>query len=155
MGLFLAGAALAAHVKGERSNRAADPSPLSGRVFDGDGQPLIATHSRKNGQRYRYYVSRALHLSTARDGLRLAAPELERLVVEELSKLLADPLALIDRAKLAVAAGTIDGVLGKAAVLAAELKHGQCVPPAFVERVVVGGEAIVLQLGAATRLLLA
>src|SRR4051794_23170781 len=37
-----------------------DPSPLTGLLFDADGERLTPSHALKKGVRYRYYVSRNL-----------------------------------------------------------------------------------------------
>ena len=55
-----------------------NPSPLAGRVFDGNGEPLTPSHSNKKGQRYRYYVSRDRKI-------RLPAAELENGVANALA----------------------------------------------------------------------
>ena len=55
-----------------------NPSPLAGRVFDETGQPLTPSHSNKNGQLYRYYVSRDRKI-------RLPAVELENAVANALA----------------------------------------------------------------------
>lgn len=54
------------------------PSPLAGRVFDGNGESLTPSHSSKKGQRYRYYVSRDRKT-------RLSAVELENGVANALA----------------------------------------------------------------------
>ena len=38
----------------------AAPSPLAGKLFDETGDRLTPSHTKKNGQRLRYYVSRRL-----------------------------------------------------------------------------------------------
>jgi hypothetical protein len=48
----------AARTRG-RSN-AAERSPLAGKLFDEIGDRLTPSHSRKNGKRLRYYISRRL-----------------------------------------------------------------------------------------------
>ena len=61
----------------------APPSPLAGKLFDANDQPLYAQGAAKAGRRYRYYVSRALVRGRANDrprGWRVAARELERAV---------------------------------------------------------------------------
>lgn len=55
-----------------------NPSPLAGRVFDGNGEPLTPSHSTKKGQRYRYYISRDRKI-------RLPAAELENGVANALA----------------------------------------------------------------------
>ncbi|MGA8568878.1 MAG: recombinase family protein, partial [Candidatus Binataceae bacterium] len=67
----------AAH--GRQSSTSAIASPLAGKIFDADGEPLYAQGAAKAGRRYRYYVSRSLvngSSSDDRKGWRLAAPEL-------------------------------------------------------------------------------
>ena len=56
-------------------------SPLAGKLFDADGQPLYVQGATKGRRRYRYYVSKGLVNGSASDnrkGWRLSAPELER-----------------------------------------------------------------------------
>ncbi len=59
------------------------PSLLAGLLFDGEGTRLTATHTQKNAQRYRYYVSRSAVDGSMPSGnrLRLPAQELEDRVV--------------------------------------------------------------------------
>jgi DNA invertase Pin-like site-specific DNA recombinase len=71
----------------------ASPSPLAGKLFDENGEPLYAQGAMKDGRRYRYYVSRKLVRGSAaqpRDGWRLSAPELERAVVSAARSILDD-----------------------------------------------------------------
>ena len=71
----------------------ASPSPLAGKLFDENGEPLYAQGAMKDGRRYRYYVSRELVRRSAaqpRDGWRLSAPELERAVVSAARSILDD-----------------------------------------------------------------
>jgi hypothetical protein len=71
----------------------ASPSPLAGKLFDENGEPLYAQGAMKDGRRYRYYVSRELLRRSAaqpRDGWRLSAPELERAVVSAARSILDD-----------------------------------------------------------------
>jgi hypothetical protein len=42
------------------------PSPLAGKLFDENGEPLYACGASKGGRRYRYYMSRKLERSSAR-----------------------------------------------------------------------------------------
>lgn len=57
-------------------------APLSGRLFDDRGRSMHATSATKNGARYRYYVSRAHQLASAKAEpvCRIPAPELEEAV---------------------------------------------------------------------------
>jgi hypothetical protein len=93
--------------QGDRTTpRAASPSLLAGKVVDDNDVPLIATHANKAGRRYRYYVSRDLHLGNAQTGMRIPARELEGLVLDRLAELFRNPLQLAAAAFLDVSAGT-------------------------------------------------
>src|SRR5215469_7849878 len=72
----------AARARGS-SNRSTS-SPLAGRLFDADGQPLYVQGAVKGRRRYRYYVSKRLVNGSVSDdgkGWRLSAPEIERAAV--------------------------------------------------------------------------
>jgi hypothetical protein len=73
---------------GERHIRsAAHRSLLAGKLVDGDGQPLVASHASKGAQRYRYYVSRDLQLGDKNaNGMRIPAGEIEQLVCARLAE---------------------------------------------------------------------
>jgi len=73
------------------------PSPLAGKLFDENGEPLYAQGASKGGRRYRYYVSRALVRGSAEGapgGWRVAAPEIERAVTIASRQLLEDQTAI-------------------------------------------------------------
>jgi site-specific DNA recombinase len=94
---------LAAHTR-ERSVRVSDSSPLMGKLFDDTGAPLTPTHARKAGRRYRYYVSRHLITRSGKsdaqtNGWRLPAGEIERIVREAITSLLANRPALTHAAR--------------------------------------------------------
>ncbi len=57
-------------------------SPLLGKLFDEDGEPLTPTHAVKKGRRYRYYVSRTLIRNSGEpnQGWRLPAEEVEEAI---------------------------------------------------------------------------
>ncbi|GAB4241639.1 MAG: hypothetical protein Kow0032_29600 [Methyloligellaceae bacterium] len=81
--------------------RITEPSPLMGKLFDAAGAPLTPSHAVKSGRRYRYYVSRRLidgtvTESTEQIGWRLPAREIERIVNDAVTRLLADGAALAD-----------------------------------------------------------
>jgi len=83
---------------------ARSPSLLAGLIVDAAGNALIATHANKQGKRYRYYISKALHDGRARGRLgwdhmmsldaegcatwRLPATDIEAIVIRELVALL-------------------------------------------------------------------
>ena len=60
-------------------------SPLTGKLFDDRGRRLTPTHAQKSKRRHRYYVSSHLvkgSVDDKRDGWRLPAMPLERLVID-------------------------------------------------------------------------
>jgi site-specific DNA recombinase len=72
-------------------------SPLAGKLFDANGEPLYVCGAVKGMRRYRYYVSRKLVRGgpdSSDRGWRLAAPELEKTVDAAVRRLLSDPAAL-------------------------------------------------------------
>ncbi|MEM7006690.1 MAG: recombinase family protein [Pseudomonadota bacterium] len=65
------------------SKRKSSPSPLVGKLFDETGDRLTPSHSRKNGKRLRYYISRRLVKDRSQkhpDAWRLPAAQVETLV---------------------------------------------------------------------------
>ena len=113
-------AKLAANACERRSgNGAKQPSPLAGKLFDEAGVPLTPSHAVKSGRRYRYYVSRQLISGPAdrvddqrSSAWRLPAREIERVVADAATGLLADRAVLVDAAlEAGVAAAGIPGLL--------------------------------------------
>jgi DNA invertase Pin-like site-specific DNA recombinase len=104
-------------------NGAKQPCPLAGKLFDDEGIPLTPSHAVKSGRRYRYYVSRHLIAGprdrtedTQRQGWRLPAREIERVVARAATRLFADRSALADAARDAgLAAERIPDLLRAAA----------------------------------------
>ena len=91
------------NLRGERHGRAANPSPLSGKLFDRYGEELIPVHACKGKVRYRYYVSRTLQHggpAVSTTGIRVPARELEGYVAELIAGLFDDPATLIARLRL-------------------------------------------------------
>ena len=127
-------AMLADHCQGHRSQAAAaESSLLAGRVVDAVGELLIATHACKGKVRHRYYVSRALHHGSGNTGVRLPARELESLVIERLTQLLADPIELAAAMSLEVTPNLLTALPDRCTVLAAQLGHRR---PALVAAIV-------------------
>ena len=65
------------------TKQTASRSPLAGKIFDDTGDRLTPSHSRKNGKRLRYYISRRLVTDRSQkhpDAWRLPAEQLEHLV---------------------------------------------------------------------------
>ena len=115
--LALVAERLAANGHERKSGRNAKvPSVLAGLLVDANGNKLTATHAVKKGQRYRYYISKALHAGRkpgrpSRDLLsgfgasasslwRLPATGIESIVVREIRSFLSDPMRLIGIAKV-------------------------------------------------------
>jgi len=135
-------AKLAANVSNRTSGaRASDPSPLRGKLFDETGAPLTPSHAVKSGRRYRYYVSRRLINETVAEGKeqdswRLPAGEIERIVGDAVTKLIADRAILTDAARESgIAVDRIPGLLK-----AISRWQGQVLD--FVERVDLSGDEI-------------
>src|SRR6266853_2186337 len=85
--------------RGRQSSTSAIASPLAGKIFDANGEPLYAQGAAKAGRRYRYYVSRSLvngSSSDDRKSWRLAAPELERVVAIATQHILSDRAGMLE-----------------------------------------------------------
>ena len=108
------------HARGE--------SILAGRIVDAAGEPLIASHARKDERRYRYYVSKALHhegRGAVKDAMRIPAAEIEQVVAQECANLLQDPLHLVERAGLSSQPTEFEGLLEWSKALAKDLAEGR------------------------------
>jgi len=116
---------LSDHVKGTRKKREQNASLLSGLLFDGEGEPLIAVHSTKGAQRYRYYVSKAHQHKIAppsSKALRLPANDIEQVVCQELASLLDDPTALLARCAIPIAPAQLQQISDQGALICAKVK---------------------------------
>src|SRR5271154_665457 len=85
--------------RGRGASNRSITSPLAGKLFDADGQPLYVQGATKGRRRYRYYVSKCLVNGSARDnriGWRLSAPELERAVAIAARHILSDRAGLLE-----------------------------------------------------------
>jgi site-specific DNA recombinase len=85
--------------RGRGTSNRAIASPLAGKLFDADGQPLYVQGATKARRRYRYYVSKCLVNGAASDsgkGWRLAAPEIERAVTIAARHMLSDRAGLLE-----------------------------------------------------------
>src|SRR5690606_25393977 len=94
-------AGLADNRNGERHVRTVvHPSILAGKLFDQQGEKMVACHAKKGTRRYRYYVSRSLQHggdAVKTRGLRVPAPEIESLVCTKLAELFDDPFSLLEK----------------------------------------------------------
>lgn len=76
------------------SRKRATTSLLAGKLFDDTGDRLTRSHSRKNGKRLRYYISRRLVKDRSRkhpDAWRLPAEQVERLLTDLVAQHLGRP----------------------------------------------------------------
>ena len=124
-------------------------SVLAGRVFDEDGQPLVATHACKGKVRYRYYVSRSLQHQTNAGprAIRVPAVQLERVVAAELAKQLEHPLQLFAAAGLEVTPQQMNVIVSACSEAASLLRRRSAgLLPKLISRVEVGPERIVVTL---------
>jgi DNA invertase Pin-like site-specific DNA recombinase len=68
------------------TTRAKSAAPLRGLLFDADGNPMVATHSTKDGVRYRYYISRPYFRGLVKPPvgaiIRVPAPNVEAVVTK-------------------------------------------------------------------------
>jgi hypothetical protein len=108
-----------------RKTAAAEPSLLTGLLFDGGGERLTPSHAVKKGRRYRYYVSAALIAKAGTEGSqgwRLSAIEIENAVIGVLLDALANPAKLLDHIGTAeMPGGQVSRMLSRAGRLAAAL----------------------------------
>jgi site-specific DNA recombinase len=128
---------LSGQVKGTRQRgRAAQASPLAGKIFDAEGEPLLAAHTtRKGDTRYRYYISKALHYGSASTGLRMPAGEVERAAAKALAGLFADPLHLAEQVEVQLAPDDLPKLTARAAQLRDQLNWGQARFADLLERI--------------------
>ncbi|OSQ42008.1 recombinase family protein, partial [Marivita geojedonensis] len=78
------------------SRKKATTSPLAGKLFDETGDRLTPSHSRKNGKRLRYFVSRRVIAGGCQkhpDAWRLPAEQVEGLLTEMIRRHLGKPNA--------------------------------------------------------------
>ena len=118
---------LSGNIRGARGGRARGESVLAGRIVDAAGEPLIASHARKGERRYGYYVTRTLHhlgRGIARDGIRIPAADIEQVVLQELARLLRDPLGLAERVGFDLAPKDVQPLIVRCKALASEFDAG-------------------------------
>ena len=138
-------AMLAANTQGERTGkRQPRLSLLAGRLVDEAGEPLVATHANKPAPsgveggtaRYRYYVSRSLHLGKTTTGSRIPALELETAVCQRVAEAFDDPIALAASLGAALTPRTMAALGPAASDLAAQLRRrDRVIAQALIEQV--------------------
>jgi DNA invertase Pin-like site-specific DNA recombinase len=84
---------LDAQINGHRRRRSSSEALLAGRLFDDRGERMTPSHSRKNGRKYRYYIS-----SVLLQGQSEKAGHINRVPAEEIETLVAKSVR--DRLKL-------------------------------------------------------
>ncbi|NUR46262.1 MAG: hypothetical protein HOP91_08950, partial [Sphingomonas sp.] len=146
---------ISGHVKGDRSpQNAAERSLLPGRVVSHAGDPLIATHTCKKtpsgNRRYRYYVSKHLHLGERdRGGMRIPALELEQVVMSRLIEMLDNPIAASE-GNYAIGAIVTNGAVQRSQELAATFRsrridHHRPLVRSLIKKVVVSETTLSIQ----------
>jgi site-specific DNA recombinase len=105
-----------------RRIRAAATSLLTGLMFDGEGRAMTPSHAKRNGKRYRYYVTRA-DLVGETPAWRVPADDLEQMLCQQLAARLSDKGFLLDLAGERPAS-VIQSMLRKADLAAATLRSG-------------------------------
>jgi len=87
-------AKLASNAVSRRSgSNAANPSMLTGLLYDQAGTRFAPAHTRKGQQRYRYYVTSP---SESASGWRLPAPAIEGVVINQIGNFLGDERKIVD-----------------------------------------------------------
>ncbi len=110
-------------VKGKHSKSIA--APLAGRLFGICGERLVPVYSRKNGRRYRYYVSESLTTAPAAqspNAWRLPGADLENNITQTIRRMLDDRKALTSPLqKSGISGAYFAAVFSKADVFRARL----------------------------------
>lgn len=135
-------AALAANRGQEKRSADPDaPSFLSGLMYDGSGDRVVASHAQKNRRRYRYYISSRLVTSTradAPDGIRLPASDVEQAIIQRIADFLGNEHALLtefEKAKLDLRRA--NEVVVRARMISDELpRYSRAALTTFLEKVV-------------------
>jgi DNA invertase Pin-like site-specific DNA recombinase len=104
-------------VRRTRSNADA-PSLLTGLIETGDGARLTPSHCVKQGQRYRYYVTK----NQGCGGWRLPAPALEKTIIDRIYRFLTDQEHLSAELASDTAPSVLEPLFKRAAALAHELQ---------------------------------
>ena len=87
---------LAERAHARRLGSGADhPSLLVGLLRDGEHRPMSPSHAVKGPKRYRYYATHEAHVTPDRPAQRIAAHDVEKIVVARLATYLGDPAARV------------------------------------------------------------
>ena len=102
-------------------------SPLAGKLFDENGEPLYACGANKGSRRYRYYVSRKVVQRSeekTKNGWRLPALEIERAVATACRQMLGDrPAIAANLQEAGVPIGDLPPALEAAKTKGEQLEH--------------------------------
>ena len=135
--------------------------PLAGKLFDEDGETLVGVHSTKQRVRYRYYVTKAAHHTTAMGdtaAVRIPAAEIEALIADQIVTAFADLLVHMP-GLIGTVPEQVNAVLTRSNALADRLKDAS--DPAVFEfvsaahlaptgvRIGLAGDAVARELGLA------
>ena len=138
---------LASNLQGHQNrSTAAEPSLLTGLVFDDRGIRLTPSHAKKGQRRYRYYIHPIGTPGASTPALRIPAQELEDAVLGALASWLRDESRLLECMK-GVDADVVARRLQEAGALAARLESGSAsnrieLLKRLVARITVGAESI-------------
>lgn len=112
------------HVRGEKQTYMPNRSLLAGLIIDDKREPLVATHATKKQIRYRYYVSRALQHDpgAGKAGMRIPAREIEAAVGQAIADAFSNPLALHDKAGIAIEPDELLATIQRAKQLGADFR---------------------------------
>lgn len=133
---------------------AQQPSLLAGKLFGAAGERFTPTHAVKEGKRYRYYISRPGASGTGQEARaqaqRIAAAEIEVLVVEALLRLLRTPAGLAAAIGSDLPVGGTRLAVRAAAALAERVKgdpeQDRMMVRSLIARVQIGEEAISIEI---------
>jgi len=119
-------AQLASNASGPSHRRKVkDPSLLIGLLCDGEGRAMTPSHTSKKTRRYRYYVTRPDQID-ATPAWRVSAPDLEKLICEQLASRLATAGFILDLVgDQDIDATALQQAADKADLKAAELRNGK------------------------------
>ena len=128
------------------SRKKATTSLLAGKLFDETGDRLTPSHSRKNGKRLRYYISRRLVKDRSRkhpDAWRVPAEQVERLLTD----LVTEHLGRTDAASSMIQNASAAEIVSAAEKLKDLMKTQACL--ALVERAELRPGLVTVKLSAA------
>lgn len=126
-------------------------SLLAGMICDGLGRKMSPSHTVKNGKRYRYYITHSSEVSTGDPPWRLPAHNIEKAVVDRLTRFLEDRASI--RGLIgANDAERLSSALSLCQHAAEQLRacsfHRRTKVPALIERIDIGDAIVSISLSA-------